>query len=100
MGLKTENLRTFETLRVERLSLLKTLAYHDARDVGWQRLKVVEGGCGVPDYEVDRDEEAAEDDTQRPADDGEEDILLEEDRVPGGVMATSVSYSASTDRRA
>ena len=82
------------------LSHLKTRAYRDARDVGWQRLKVVKGGGGVPDDEVDRDEEAAEDDTQRPADDGEEDILLEEDRVPGGVMATSVIYSASTDRRA
>ena len=82
------------------LSHLKTRAYRDARDVCWQRLKVVQGGGGVPDDEVDRDEEAAEDDTQRPADDGEEDILLEEDRVPGGVMATSVIYSASNDRRA
>ena len=66
-------------LRVERLSLLKTSAYRDARDVGWQRLKVVEGGCGVPDDEVDADEEAAEDDTESPTDDGEEDILLKED---------------------
>ena len=63
-GLKTENLRTFETLGVERLSLLKTIAYRDARDVGWQRLKVVEGGGGVPHDEVDGDEEAAQDDAE------------------------------------
>ena len=60
----------------------------------------MEGGCGVPDDEVDADEEAAEDDTESPTDDGEEDILLEEDWVPGGVTATSVIYNASTDRRA
>ena len=33
----------------------------------------MEGGGGVPNHEVDRDEEAAEDDTKGPGDDGQED---------------------------
>ena len=82
---------------------LKARPYRDAGYVGRQRLKVVEGGRGVPDDEVDRDEEAAEDDAEGAADDGEEDVLLEEDRVPWSRPATaSVIYIASptADRRA
>ena len=77
-------------------------AYRDARNVGRQRLEVVEGGCGVPDDEVDRDEEAAEDDAEGAADDGEQDVLLEEDRVPRVRVSstTRVIYIASRDRRA
>ena len=82
---------------------LKTMTYRDAGYVGRQSLEVVEGGRGVPDDEVYRDEEAAEDDAEGAADDGEEDVLLEEDRVPGRRLATaSVIYIASpaADRRA
>ena len=73
-------------------------SHRHARDVGGQRLEVVEGGGGVPNHEVDRDEEAAEDDTKGPGDDGQEDILLEEDGVPGP-PATSVIYAPSTNHR-
>ena len=78
------------------------MAYRDARNVGWQRLEVVDGGGGVPDDEVDRDEEAAEDDAEGATDDGEQDVLLEEDRVPRVRVSstTRVIYIASRDRRA
>ena len=76
---------------------LKTRTYRDAGDVGRQRLEVVEGGRGVPDDEVDRDEEAAEDDAEGAADHCEKDVLLEEDRVPRnhGPTTASVIYIAS-----
>ena len=76
-----------------------TRTNRDAGNVGRQRLEVVEGGRGVSDDEVDGDEETAEDHTEGAADDGEEDVLLEEDRIPGGPTA-SVIYTASTDRSA
>ena len=43
----------------------------------------MEGGGGVPHNEVDGDEEAAQDDAEGAGDDGEDDVLLQQDRVPG-----------------
>ena len=43
----------------------------------------MEGGGGVPHNEVDGDEEAAQDDAEGAGYDGEDDVLLQQDRVPG-----------------
>lgn len=58
----------------------------------------MEGGRGVPDDEVEGDEEAAKDDTEGAADDGEENILLEHYSIPRR-PAASVIYVSRHDRR-
>ena len=59
------------------------LTHRDAGYVCGQGLEVVEGGGGVPHHEVDGDEEAAEDEAESAGDDGEDDVFLGEDWVPG-----------------
>ena len=59
------------------------LPHRDPRDVGGEGLEVVEGGGRVPHHEVDGDEEAAEDEAESAGDDGEDDVFLGEDWVPG-----------------
>ena len=58
----------------------------------------MEGGRGVPDDEVEGDEEATKDDTEGAADDGEENILLEHYSIPRR-PAASVIYVSRHDRR-
>ena len=50
--------------------------------IGWYGVEVVEGGGGTPDSEVDGQEEASQDDGERPHHQGEEDVLLAEGGVP------------------
>ena len=70
-------------------------SYHNSRDVGRKSLEVMKGGRGVSDDEVEGDEQAAKDDTERAADDGEENILLEHYSIP----RRPVIYISRHDRR-
>ena len=54
----------------------------------------MEGGGGVPHNEVDGDEEAAQDDAEGAGDDGEDDVLLQQDRVPGRPPAAVAQVTA------
>ena len=55
----------------------------------------MEGGGGVPHDEIDRDEETAQDNTERATDDSQQNILLEEHAVPGFSAACMCHISGS-----
>ena len=53
------------------------MTYSHSWNIGGDGFKVVQRHGGVPDDEVDGDEEPSEDDREGAADDGEHDILLD-----------------------
>ena len=75
------SVHNYEMLLVH-LGLINHKSYRNSRYIGRKSLEVVEGGGGVPHDEVDRDEETAQDDTERATDHCQENILLEEDTIP------------------
>ena len=64
--------------------------YRNSRNIGWYRFKVVKRSCGVPNDEVDCNEETTENDGEGTADNREQDILLEKEAAPGGGPAACV----------
>ena len=73
-------------------------SYRYSRYIGRQGLEVVERSGGVPNHKVDRDEETPKDDAETAADDGEENIFLEEDWIPRrrltGVIYARTNHNA------
>ena len=68
--------------------------YSDPRDEGRDGFEVVERGGGVADNEVDCDKETTEDDGEAAADDGEHDVLLQQQPVPRGPPAAVTPASS------
>ena len=76
--------KNYQVQRTEKSNNYKEIGvtYSSGGYIGWDGVEVLEGGGGTPDSEVDGQEEAAQDDGERPDHQGEEDVLLVEGGVP------------------